>query len=319
MRIANAAFVADAPAFDVSRDGTIIYSAPNDTAVPAGFTAVLVDRAGRETTVVAQKAAWSEPRVSPDGRTLVLRDITTPNCVLWSVDLQRGIRTRVSFEADNHNPVWRPDGQLTWGAAVEGVRGIVLGRVDRASVSVTDLARGEFERVPDSWTRDGRVLAFTEVHPERGQDIWMFDSTSGEARPFVSSNYREQQPRFSPDGHWLAYMSNASGRPEVYVQRVAENGARLQVSVEGGHSPVWSPDGKELFYVEQNALMQVTIDLTRAQPDISPPRKLFDGGYVWERLGNFDVTPDGRSFVFIRRTDDSDPAATLRVLINWLQ
>jgi dipeptidyl aminopeptidase/acylaminoacyl peptidase len=317
-RIATVARVVDSPAFDVSRDGTIIYSGPTDTTAEAGFTAVAVNRAGTEVVAVAQKGSWAEPRVSPDGRTLILRDIISPDCVLWAVDLQRGTRTRVNFDGDNHNPIWRPDGQLTWGSAIAGVRSIVTGRVDRPTVSVTRLAPAGNERVPESWSPDGELLAFTEIHPEKGQDVWLFDARSAAARPFANSAYKENQARFSRDGRWLAYVSNESGRDEVYLQPVDGDGARVQVSIDGGFSPLWAPNGKELFFVQQNSLMQVAIDWRGPGPDITRPQKLLDGHYVWDRFGNFDITPDGQRFVFVRRTDDSDPAATLRVLINWL-
>jgi dipeptidyl aminopeptidase/acylaminoacyl peptidase len=317
-RIAAVALVVDSPGFDVSNDGTMIYSGPNDTVAQAGFTAVVVDRSGKELTAVAQMGSWAEPRVSPDGRTLILRDIVSPNCLLWSVDLRRGTRTRISFDGDNHNPVWRPDGQLTWSSAVDGNRGIVMGRVDRPTVSITQLAPSEYERVPDSWSPTGALLAFTEIHPEKGQDLWLLDLKSGTARAVANSSYKENQARFSRDGRWLAYVSDESGRDEVYVQPVDGNGARLQVSVDGGSSPLWSPNGNDLYYVEKaSQLARVSIDLRASPPDIGRPQKILEGRYVWDRYGNYDITPDGQGFVFIRRTDDSDPPATLRVLINW--
>jgi eukaryotic-like serine/threonine-protein kinase len=317
-RIANLAFVADSPSFDVASDGAIIYSAPSDTTAQAGFTVLAVNRSGGEVTVVAQMSSWAEPRVSPDGRTVMLRDITSPNCILWSVDLQRGTRTRVNFDGDNHNPLWHPDGQLTWASSVDGVRSVVMGRVDRPAVSVTRLAPGENERVPDSWSPDGTMLAFTEIHPVKGQDIWLLDSRTGATRPLLNSPYKENQARFSRDGGWLAYVSDESGRDEVYLQPTDGNGARIQVSIDGGSSPLWSPDGRELFFVDKASLMQVTVDLRTSPPDISRPRTLLEGRYVWDRNSNYDITPDGQRFVFIRRTDEADPPATLRVLLNWV-
>jgi Tol biopolymer transport system component len=314
-RIAAAAYVTDAAAFDVSREGTIIYSAPTDTTAEAGFTAVMVDRTGAETTVVAEKGSWSEPRISPDGRSLVIRNIAAPNCDLWSVDLQRGTKTRVTFEGDNHNPSWRSDGQLTWGSDVDGRRGIRIARADRRD-RPSALAEAANERVPESWSPDRTRLAFTESHPVTGQDIWLLSVASGETRPFANSGFKEDQARFSPDGRWLAFVSNESGRDEIYVQPVDGDGARLQVSVDGGHSPLWAPNGRELFFVEGLALMSVSVDVRPARPDVSRPQKLLGGSYVWERIGNFDITPDDTRFVFVRRGADSMPPATLRVLVN---
>ena len=318
-RIAGAAYLTGAAAFDVSRDGTIIYSGPADATGETGFTAVMVDRFGAQPTVIAEQGSgsWAEPRISPDGRSLVVRSVVSPNCDLWSVDLQRGTTTRVTFEGDNHNPVWRSDGQLTWGGDLDGRRGIRIGRADRPGRPLA-LAEAGNERVPESWSSDRTRLAFTESHPVSGQDIWLLSVDSGQARPFANSPFKEDQARFSPDGRWLAYVSNESGRDEVYVQPADADGARVQISINGGHSPLWAPGGRELFFVERVSMMSVSLDLRSSRPDAGRPRKLFEGPYVWDRIGNFDITPDGARFVLVRRGAESTPPATLRVLLNSL-
>jgi Tol biopolymer transport system component len=247
----------------------------------------------------------------------VLRSVASPNCDLWSVDLQRGTTTRVTFEGDNHNAVWRSDGQLTWGADVDGRRGIRMGRADRPG-RATALAQAGNERVPESWSSDRTRLAFTESHPVTGQDIWLLSVDSGEARPFANSGFKEDQPRFSPDGKWLVYVSNESGRDEVYVQAADADGARVQISVDGGHSPLWAPGGRELLFVDGTSMMSVSVDLRSSRPEVGRPQKLFEGPYVWERIGNFDITPDGTRLVLVRRSAESTPPATLRVLVNSL-
>ena len=113
-------------------------------------------------------------------------------------------------------------------------------------------------------------------------------------------------------------MSNESGRDEVYVQPAEADGARVQISVNGGHSPLWAPGGRELFFVEGASMMSVSLDLRPSRPEVGRARKLFEGPYVWERIGNFDITPDGTRFVLVRRNAESTPAATLRVLVNSL-
>jgi hypothetical protein len=101
------------------------------------------------------------------------------------------------------------------------------------------------------------------------------------------------------------------------VQAVASDVERLPISPDGGNSPLWSPDGRELFYVEGSQLMVAEVDLEQRPARISRPRKLLDGPYVWERFANYDITPDGRRFLFVRRNPAADPAATLRVMLNW--
>jgi Tol biopolymer transport system component len=320
-RIAAAAYLVDSAAVDVSREGTVVYSGPADATGEAGFAVVLVNRSGAGATVVGEHSSgsWAEPRVAPDGRSLVIRNIAAPNCDLWSIDLQRGTKTRVTFAGDNHDPVWRSDGQLTWASDDDddGRRGIRMGRADRPG-RPSVLAEAGNERVPDSWSPDRTRLAFTESHPITGQDIWLLSVDSGEARPFANSRFKEEQARFSPDGKWLAYVSNESGRDEVYVQPADADGARVQISVDGGHSPLWAPGGRELFFVEGASMMSVSLDLRPSPPDVGRPQELFEGPYVWERAGNFDITPDGTRLVLVRRGAESTPPATLRVLVNWL-
>jgi serine/threonine-protein kinase len=190
-----------------------------------------------------------------------------------------------------------------------------MARADRPA-RPSALAEAANERVPESWSPDRTRLAFTESHPVTGQDIWLLSVDSGETRPFANSGFKEDQARFSPDGHWLAYVSNESDRDEVYIQPVDADGARVQLSVNGGHSPLWAPDGRELFFVEGASLMSVTVDVREARAEVGRPRKLHEGSYVWERLGNFDITPDGTRFVFVRRGAEANPPATLRVLVN---
>jgi eukaryotic-like serine/threonine-protein kinase len=316
VRLAVAAHVVDSPAFAVSQEGTLIYSGPGDTSEESGFTTVAVDRSGTETMLVSEEGSWAEPRISPDGRTLLLRVVTSPDCVLWTVDLARGTRTRVTFEGDSHNATWRGDGWLAWGSQAEGTRRIRTAPAAHPT-KIMDVATGERDRVPESWSPDGTRLAFTETHPETGQDVWVLGAENGTAAPFAASTFNEHTARFSGDGRWIAFVSDESGRDEVYVQPATGDGGRLQISVQGGTSPLWSPRGGELFYVAGNQLMAVDIQLGQGPPEIGLPRKVLDGPYVLERLGNYDITPDGRRFVLVRRRGDSDPTATLRVVLNW--
>jgi hypothetical protein len=318
VRIGSAALVIESAALDVAQDGTVIYSGAGDTAEQTGFTITYVDRSGAEAALLAEPGSWAEPRMSPDGRTLLVREIVSPDCHLWTIDLARGTRTRATFSGDNHFPSWRGNGQLTWGGQTVGIRGIRMARADRPA-QVTEIAASANNRVPGSWSSDGNRLALTETHPSTGSDIWLFSIESNTARPLVATAFKEAEPQVSPDGKWIAYVSNDSGRDEIYVQPADGDGGRQQISSGGGHSPVWSPKGGELFYVEGSQLMAVDLDLGRTPSRISRPRKLFTGPYVWQRIGNYSITPDGRRFVFIRRGQGGAQSATLRVLLGSLK
>jgi len=316
VRIDRIAQVADWPAYDLSAEGTLIYSTPEDAPGDGGFTVVAVDRSGRETTLLADESSWASPRMSRDRRSLLLREIMSPNCNLWLVDLVRGLRTRLVYPADNHEPIWRADGFIAWGAQSETVRNIRLARPDRIAQAV-ELGSAAFERTPDSWSPDGTLLALTESHATNGDDLLILALKSNEVRAFAATSANERQGQFSPDGQWMAFVSDESGRPEVYVQRLDPDGERVQISSGGGHSPRWGPAGRELFFVEDVRLMAVETDLRRQPVRISAPRRLLEGPYVWERLGNYDVSADGTQFVFVKRTGSRDRDSTLRVILNW--
>jgi serine/threonine-protein kinase len=311
----TAARVVDSAAFAVSQEGTLIYSTPSDTTEEADFALVSADRSGATTVLIKEHSSWAQPRVSPDGRFVVIRVVGNPNCDLWILDLQRGTRTRLTLENDNHDPVWHPNGrEVTWAAQSDGPRLLTMGRADGIGQSRV-LAPGKDSRLAESWSPDGRVLAFVEANPKTQEDIWFLSASDGEVRPFLTSRFQERHPAFSRDGRWLAYTSTESGREEVYLQAYGGNGGRVQISSNGGTGPVWSRNGRELFYAEGSQMMVVDIDLA-GEPKVSRPRVLFQGPFVWERARNYDVTPDGR-FVMVQRSSDSIQSATLRVLLNW--
>ena len=141
------------------------------------------------------------------------------------------------------------------------------------------------------------------------------------ARPFLRTQFDETAPRFSPDGHWLAYISDESGRDEVYVQPYPGPGGKWQISTEGGTEPVWSPNGRELFYRSGGKMMAADI---AAQPGftVGKPRMLFEGPYqtAWTDLPNYDVSPDGQRFLMLKPIESADAAPTqINVVLNWFE
>ena len=140
----------------------------------------------------------------------------------------------------------------------------------------------------------------------------------GESQPFVATEFRETQPMFSPDGHWIAFCSNRSGRREVYVKRYPEGGGIEPISTEGGHSPLWAHSGRELFYRNEEEVMVVSI---RTEPTLKAeaPRLLFTYSegppFVFSRLSSYDVAPDDQRFVFIQQGG----ATQINVVLNWFE
>ena len=178
---------------------------------------------------------------------------------------------------------------------------------------------------------DDRWLAFFVAHPENGSDIWVVplprspstttESSDAQAegerqpRPVLEGPFNERWAAFSPDGRWLAYASDETGRSEVYVQPFPVTGAKTRLSTEGGNTPVWARNGRELFYVNGTTMMVVGI-ATEGRLDVGSPERLFDAD---ERLdsNNYDVSPDAERFIMVQ----SDPSSSteLRLVINWFE
>lgn len=170
-----------------------------------------------------------------------------------------------------------------------------------------------------SFSPDGRSLVFYEMHPETARDIWMLPLDGGEPVQLAATAANERSPRISPNGRWLAYASNESGRDEVYVQPFPEPGRKEIISTNGGREPVWSPDGTELFYRRGDELLVVAVDAER-EFRADTPRALFTARFAVPAGGlnqNYDVHPDGERFVFVQR--DENVPRELRVVQNWFE
>ena len=133
--------------------------------------------------------------------------------------------------------------------------------------------------------------------------------------PLLATEFTESNPAVSPDGRWIAYRSDESGRNEVYVQRFPELGGRIQISTAGGTSPLWSSDGAELFYREGQAMMTVAVDGSGAAFRAGQPERLFEGRYLDDQTRNYDVAPDGR-FLMIKQ---ADTLRRIHVVVDWLE
>lgn len=172
-----------------------------------------------------------------------------------------------------------------------------------------------------SWSPNGKVLAFVEVAPTTGYDIWITTVGDRKVQPFLRTPFNESVPMFSPDGRWIAYISNKSGRWEVYVQPYPSTGGKWQISTEGGTEPVWNRNGRELFFRNGDKIMAVEIT---EHPNLAAgkPRVLFEGHYVLPpgTTPNYDVSPDGQHFLMIKANEAAEEApAQINVVLNWFE
>jgi dipeptidyl aminopeptidase/acylaminoacyl peptidase len=188
------------------------------------------------------------------------------------------------------------------------------------SGSAERLTRGPFISVASSWSPDGQTIAYMQPNPESGLDIWTVGVADPKPRPFLKTKYNETSPEFSPDGHWLAYASDESGRFEIYVQPFPGPGGKWQISTGGGTEPAWNPAGRELFYRVGNRIMAAAITL---QPEFSAgkPAMLFEGPWLPTPLSlpNYDVSPDGKRFLMLKAADEDQGVRQIVVVQNWFE
>ena len=306
-----------AASYAFSRDGTLIF-APGGAVTTAG-TLMWVDRHGAARPLPAPPGPYSWPRISPDGQRLAVH-IAALYDDIWVYEFGRGTFTRFTFATDTHNgwPVWTPDNKrLVFGSI--GVRGRMelLWKPAQGSGQEERLSSGEDQIFPTSCSPDGKVLAFTKLDPGTGPDVWMLP-LEGERkpRPFLHTSFSERQAQFSPDGRWLAYTSNESGRPEIYVTPYLSAEGKSQVSSAGGDGAVWARNGHELFFREGDRMMAVDVD-TRAGFKAGKPHMLFEGRSAGFSFADYDVAPDGQRFLMIQSPQTS--VRQLHVVFNWFE
>jgi Tol biopolymer transport system component len=283
---------------------------------------VWVNRNGTEQPLAAREHAYVGPRISPDGRRVAV-GITEQERQVWLYDLSRDTLTRLTFQGNNNLvPFWTPDGKrIAFTSNKEGQRNVFWQLAD-GSGGLERLTTSEFVQIPASWSADGQLLTFSEVNPTTGYDIWVLRLEDRKAEPFLRTQFNEAAPQFSPDGHWLAYVSDESGRKEIYVQPYPGPGGKWQISTEGGVEPLWNRNGRELFYRNANKMMAVQIT---AQPTFSPgtPRVLFEGQYQslpTISTPNYDVSPDGQRFLMLKPVEQAQAAPTqINVVLNWFE
>jgi Tol biopolymer transport system component len=323
VKLATAGATGPTAAFSVSEDGVLAYQA----AVTTESSPIVFDRTGRQLEALAAPADYSEVALSPDG-TRLAASITDParsTRDLWLYDVDGGRGQRVTFDpGDEFAPVWSPDGtRLLFSSLSKGLVNLhikdVLTANDPVSVEVDDLGLGRFAA---DWSRDGRyILYIGGGRAISRSDLWVAPvANPREARAMLDSSFVETHGRFAPDRRWFAYVSNETGRLEVYVDRFPERGAKRLVSTQGGRWPRWAQDGTELFYVSpQNQLMAVAIEARRDRLGLGMPRGLFairPRPPVRLDAYPYDVSPDGQRFVVNTLIDDTT-STTITVVIDW--
>jgi Tol biopolymer transport system component len=243
---------------------------------------------------------------------------------VWLYDLSRDTLTRLTFQGSlNYNPAWTLDGQrVLFQSPGDGPDAGSYWQLADGSGGLEKLPGGFGN--PNSWTPDGRVIAGTSTPNSAtgsGFDIILLQPGNNESQRFLQTPFNEGAPSFSPDGRWLAYASDESGRYEVYVNAYPGPGGKYQISTEGGTEPLWNRNGPELFYRSGDRMMAV--DIT-TQPAFSAGRArvLFQGLYQTNPTmnANYDVSPDGQRFLMLKPASAQEAAPTqINIVLNWFE
>ncbi|MFM9837983.1 MAG: hypothetical protein ACKVOQ_06945, partial [Cyclobacteriaceae bacterium] len=308
-------------AFTASQNGTLVYQKREGGS--SGRTLAWYDRTGKQTKIVGSAPEFYGVRLSPDGSRIAAaypdKDWTSD---IWIYDINRALWTRLTFDkAINRNPVWSPDGRtIAYGSSRNNKSDLYL-RAANGEGEEELLFESNEDKVPFDWSPDGGFLAFHSVVGSIDIRILpMSREAGGERKPFVflKTEFDERRAAFSPDGRWIAYQSDESGRNEVYVRPFPGPGGKWQVSAGGGTRPRWRADGKGLFYLGENLkLMTAEVRAGASSVEIASVKPLFTiGGLSASSVTVFNVTADGQRFL-VETNAGNEKSPPLTLVVNW--
>ena len=309
----------------ISDSGTLVYI-PGRTGGASTGTLVWVNREGHEEPLGETADIYNQLKISPDGKQVALSITVNGNEDIYIYDLSRGTKTRLTLDdADDYCPVWTPDGKWIIFCSARG------GRLSIFRKSADGMGKAEqLASWPGGWmfpyslSSNGSMLFFVQVGTDASRyNIGILSMTGDDRTPklLLHEEYDEEIPMISPDGRWLAYASNESGRWEIFIRSFPDidSGEKRQVSAGGGEFPSWSPDGRELFYQSGDTTMVVSVE-TAPILSLGTPQKLFSGPY----LGG-DISPDGKRFLMIKAGASSEGESIsagprkINIVLNWFE
>ena len=302
--------------FSVSQNGILVYASGAAASVNVQLT--WLDRKGKPGGTVGSPGSIHWGSISPDGSTVAAdRQDASGLWDIWLHDLSRDTASRFTFtfgSAFNEYPIWSPDGSQIAFYSERGGYGQPYKKAVSGAGQEEALVKDPRSHRVEDWSRDGRYIVEKVFDPKTSYDIWVLP-TFGDRKPFpyINTEFREENAKLSPNGQFLAYRSDESKRNEVYVQTFPEHGGKWQVSTGGGDLPVWSRDGRELYFISgDNKMMAVELKGDGKKFDAGVPKPLFEV----RTQAQFDVSKDGRFLIHVPQ----DQAATnvpLTVVFSW--
>jgi serine/threonine-protein kinase len=289
--------------FDVAGDGTLIYmkGGANDVS-EARNTLEWMDREGRVTPMSDVVGGYNAGfALSPDQRFAAVTRWVDGNGDVWVIDLDRSTQTRLTFDnGPEIGPRWSPDGRTVYFSARRGGSFQIYAKAADGSSDAVPVHPSDHDQFLSDLSSDGRWMAYQTTHPDTRDDIWVCDLENGTAEPFLQTPFQDLFARFSPDLRWVAYVTNESGDPYVYVRPFPGPGGRWQISSAPGTFPRWAPDGKSLFYIGDQQLMEVAVDTEGDALRAGRPESVGALDVRFQTLNDWNVSADGSRFGFIR-------------------
>ncbi|NNE98680.1 MAG: protein kinase [Pyrinomonadaceae bacterium] len=297
-----------APNIEISENGTLVYL---PTISRTNNQVVWVDKNGRATPAIEEKGDFNSPRISPDGKRIAVRldeDI-------WVYDVKTGGKIRITDEGKNEIPVWSLDGRsIIYSSESEKDNTYTIFRKSADGTGAPEqIHSGKYRLLPYSLHPDEKVLLMAATNKQGEAGIELKSLEDGSVRTLVGTKFREDTPRFSPDGKWVAYFSMDSGRPQIYVHPWKEFEKKIPVTKKGGMFPIWSPNGKELFYRLGSRFYSIDIGTSQGF-EVLGSKLLFEGRF----LTSFDISPDGEKFLMVRDEHGTLPKK-VNVVLNWTE
>jgi len=298
--------------FALSQEGSLAYIAGGQDSPSHKLT--WLGYQGNIKEIGAPDRWYGFPHISPDGN-LIAVNVYGANDEVWIYDLVRGMPNRFIYGGgDNHYPCWSPDGEWIFYSSIKPGLNQIFRKPSDNSTDAEQVIYGEYSQVPGCLSPDGQTLVFVETHPETKEDIWVFELDSEhEPRAFLKTPNIETGPALSPDGRWLAYQSDELNQREIFILSFPDGKDKIRISDEGGTTPVWAPDGRELYFL--NGQNMVVVSVTPGPNlEASRPRILFEWSPLYSNT--FDISPDGEQFLLTVAVEE-EPSNQIEIVLNW--
>jgi dipeptidyl aminopeptidase/acylaminoacyl peptidase len=302
--------------YALSTNGALAYR----SGVSGGGTSLTwFDRQGKVLSTLGPTAQYAAVALSPDGKRVAVDETTSSEREIWTLDIARGVPSRFTTNGGvNFAPVWSPDGaRIAFGTQ----RITLYSTREKDSPGTGEDRELTKAGVPQSWSPDGKYLLITE---QVNAGLWVLPTPSksagsAEPAPYLHTQFRERQGQFSPDGRWVAYVSDEAGEAQVYVQSFPLGPEKVRVSTNGGAQPRWRRDGKEIFYIATDGKLMAAPVKTSPHFEAGAPTALFRSQIVSSGSAGirYDVTPDGKQFLVNSLGNGNEAGTQITVVLNW--